>query len=613
MMELLEAVDPAKDLNVNSLELKALVEEKVGLSVRMTPQRSRPWKAWSVAAAAFVVVMVAVPPLFFRSDPINPFETTAGSSVGIAGIDRSIPLASGGVQTMDVDGDTIWVVSALARTLQKVSASLGTVEGSFQIDGHVEGVTVGGRYIWMNSYDNGGEVLRFDPDAGKVDLTIPINGPPGFSSWFGGRLWVSNQNGDLFELSADGEVLSVGRGDVKGAGLGYLWINDPDSGLIKSISEDGTVGEVVIPTVEGVDTMAGFGVRKVTDAGGYLWLMDGDFPWGTNLSRFDLATGEFRSMGGYTFGLLDMLEFRGSLWVVSNTDNLLLRIDPESGEAVRFAVPGKIGGLAVLGDHMWATFYQPGGSLARFGVQQELLVAGNTVFDDWNRFPHRLLCTGNADSYAATIVLEPSAWIGYGSWSVVQAKLSAQGLVVCANGYVEGSATSVSAAAADLADALAASGLPGPFVLVSAVDGVHTLRSFASGRTDIGGVVMVDPMPVGFPSLYDSLVPDWGHPPWLDIDPTESGAFGDLSDIPLTVIGQDPTAMFLSKGFVAGVGRKTAEAMNVYWQTGLASYAALSSDSSSLVSTSTGFDSILAYNPDLVVAAILEMLGGGQS
>ncbi len=608
MIELLESLDPAKNTEVDSVELRALVDEKVGLSTQMRPSVSRRWKAWPIAAAGFAVVVVAVVPWLFQPDPINLLVPDLASLNGTAGVDRLIPLAAGGVQTMDVDGETIWVMSALAGKLQKVSALSGAIEASYDIDGHVEGVVVGGSYLWLSSYDHDGEVLRFDPEAGGVDLVIPIGGMPGGSEWFGERLWVSNQSGDMFEISAMGEVLSTRRGDVKGQGMGYLWINDPDTGLISSVSPDGATDEFVIPTVEGADTMSGWGIRKVAEAGGFLWLMDGDYPFGTNLSRFDPETGEFRSMGGYTFGLLDMVELGGSLWVTSHTDHLLLKVDPDSGEAVRYAVPGKVGGLSVVDDEIWATFYQPGGALVKLGREQDLVESRDVVFDDWSLYPYRLLCTGSSVEGGPTILLEPFDWIDYGSWSVVQAQLSASGYVVCANGYVEGESTPAQRAA-DLKQALDESGLPGPYLLVGAGDGAHSVRLFADGRTDVAGVVLVDPMPLGFAMFYDDLLPGWGHPPWSDLDVGESGALGDLGGIPLTIIGQDSSSVFGSDRFIVGAGRETAEALDEYWQNGLEFYASLSTNSNSVVASGSGLDAIVSTKPDVIVAAVLAQLG----
>ncbi len=76
---------------------------------------------------------------------------------------------------------------------------------TYPIDAYVEGVEVGGGYLWLLSYDNGGEVLRFDPNAGCVDRAIPLGASPGGVQWYADRLWVSNTDGQLLQISADGE------------------------------------------------------------------------------------------------------------------------------------------------------------------------------------------------------------------------------------------------------------------------------------------------------------------------------------------------------------------------------------------------------------------------
>ncbi len=57
-----------------------------------------------------------------------------------------------------------------------------------------------------------------------------------------------------------------------------------------------------------------------------------------------LTSGEFGAFAGLTFGLLDLIEFDGYLWVTSSSDHLLIRIDPTSGEQHRYPLPGKPGG-----------------------------------------------------------------------------------------------------------------------------------------------------------------------------------------------------------------------------------------------------------------------------
>ena len=608
MNDLLERSDPARNAVADASRIRAKVDERIGISTPITEASHRVARPWLVAAASFAaVILVAIPLLLPGESSI--YEPTLDGIAELPGIESVTPLASGGVQTMAVDGDTIWVMTALANQLQKVNVATGEIDDIYPIDAHVEGVVVGGEYVWLMSYENGGEVLRFNPEERSVDATVPIGGSPGWASWFGEALWVSSDRSELLQISADGEVLSTRPGELKGGeGLGYLWVNDPETNLISSLAEDGTMGEVVVPTETGLDTMSGAGVRQVAEAAGKLWLMDGDYPFGTNLSVFDPNTGELESVGGLTFGLLDLTEFDGFLWVSSHTDHLLMRIEPESGDVVRYPMPGKAGGLEVAGGSLWVLLNHPG-ALVRVNPD-DLIQAAEVTADDWNRFPHRLLCTGTSAAGGPTVLLEPYDWLDYGSWSVIQARLSNEGFRVCANGYVEGEATPQKRAA-DFEEALSDAGISGPFVLVATGDGVHATRLFADGRDDVAGVVLVDPSPIGFQQVMDELLPDAGAPPWVDIDSGTSASLDDFGDAPLTVIGQDPEAVFLSDGAVDAYGDETAQALNNAWQDGLIFYAGLSTDSRSMVADDTGMHMVIWDLPDLVVGEILGVIQDG--
>lgn len=612
MIELLERADPATGMEIDKAGLRAKVDEKIGLAPSLSPGLALRRRPLLAALASSAVVAIAVAAVLLLQPNQNPdplqFYLPGFNELGdLPGVDQVVRLETGGVKTMAVDGDIIWVMEALSGKLNQISAANGLIEVKYTIDAYVEGVVVGGGYVWLISYDNDGEVLRFDPAVGTVDVTIPIGGPPAHAArWFGGSLWVSNERSDLLQISPAGEIVSTSTGELKGEGLGYLWVNDPATGLISSLTADGTRGEIVIPTASGLVTSDGWGVRSVTEAAGKLWLMDGNYPWGTNLSIFDPESGDLRSFGGLTFGLLSITEFDGGLWLTSHTDHLLIQVDPESGDVRRYPMPGKAGGLIVADGSLWASLYHPA-ALLRLDPDAGLIEAGEIVADDWNRFPHRLLCTGSDEAGGPTIILEPFDWIDYGSWSVVQAELSNQGYVVCANGYVEGEA-SPAQRAADLDEALTEAGIAGPYVLVAAGDGVHATRLFADGRSDIAGVVLVDPMPIGFQGLLASEIGEAGHPPWADLEPAVSAALDDFGDVPLAVIGQDPQAVFLTQRFIDAFGDEAAQAINAYWQDGLAFYAGLSTDSGSMVATGTGLEMIIWDRPDLVVEEVLGVL-----
>jgi pimeloyl-ACP methyl ester carboxylesterase len=608
MMDLLNRADPAAGLEPDRASIRAKVDERIGMAAPLRPPQPVFRRPWLVAAGTFAVVMAFTLPILLREDS-SVHVPDLGEVETLPGVTAAVPLASGGLQVMDVDGDTIWVMTTLQNLLQEVSAQGGEIEASYTIDARVEVVVTGGGHVWLISPDDGGQVLRFDPQSEIVDRTITIGGTPGWANWLGDSLWVGTEDGQVHRISAEGEIVSTVPGELKGGeGLGYLWVNDAGTDLISSLSDDGQVGEVVVPTERGLDTMSGSGIRQVAEAGGRLFLLDGDHPWGTNLNVFDPESGQFDAFASLTFGLLDLIEFDGYLWVTSNTDHLLIRIDPSTGEQHRYPMPGKPGGLAVADDDLWMTLYQPG-ALIRLDTDADLTETSTIVADDWSRFPHRLLCTGPEEGGEPTVILQPTDWMDYGSWSVIQAELSSEGHLVCSTGYVEGE-TTPEQQAADLQAGLTEAGIEGPYVLVAAFDGVHATRLFAEGRDDLTGVILVDPIPVGFQDFYDGLLPGFGHPPWLDIDSGVSASLDGFGGLPLRIVEQDPESVFLSQRFVEGAGREAAETVNDYWQEGLDFYAGLSSDSRSVVAPGTGLDMVIWDQPDLLIDLIISVADG---
>jgi hypothetical protein len=605
MTDLLKRTDPAIGVEIDEKRLRGMIDEKIALT---PPRRQRStWRRhpWVVAMLSFAVVLLAATPTLLNRGDISVFAPTDSGLGDLPGIHVVSSLAAGGVQTMAADGDVIWVMSALANELQEISASSGRVDATYDIDAYVEGVVPGGGYIWLLSYDNGGEVLRFDPMSGAVDMHIPIHGPPGeaTSIWSHGFLWVSNDEGILYQISASGNVESTSPGELKGEGLGYLWFNDPSTNLITSLGPDGVRGELTIPT-DGTVTSDGSGIRLVTEAGGHLWLMEGDYPYSTAVTRYDPTTRDLTPIH-VAPGLLSMVDFDGSLWVTSNTDHVVVRLDTETGDQQSYPVPGKAGGLLVSGGSLFATLYHPA-TLIRLDPGDGMIETGEIV-SDLTDGDHRLLCTGSGSSSAVTTILEPNGWIDYGSWSVIQAELSQMGNRVCADGYLAGDPP-MSQRADDLAIALAKAGISGPYLVVAAGDGVHTARGFASSRDDVAGMVLVDPTPVGFQSFYDATLPGWGHPPWDDIEQEISSAFGHLGSIPLTVIRQDPNAVWLSDMFVDAAGRDSAQKINEFWQEGLDSYEGLSTDAKSIIAKRSGLDRLIWDRPDLIVQAVTSVV-----
>jgi hypothetical protein len=621
MMELLERADPAAKVHSNRDRLRALVDERIGLTAPVTTGSMARYRPWMVAAATFAIVLVIAIPSLLIEGPRASFNPDSPGTSELPGVESVVPLPSGGVQTMAVDNGTIWVVTALQGELQKVSAAAGRIDDSYEIDAYVEGVVVGGGYVWLASYDNGGEILRFDPTSRSVDKKIALGGSPGFLRWFGDRLVVSNDRSELLEIDRNGEIVATRAGMLKGEGLGYLWILDPSDGSIRSMGPDGSFGEFAIPG-NGPEAGDLTQVRAVGEAGGYLWLIFGDAA--SSVVRFDPSNGELLSLSVGRW-IHSLAEHNGTLWLSSHSDHLLISVDPDTGETHRYPLPGKPGGLVVADGDLWLALYQPG-QLVRMDTDADLIEAseevatsaggpgpdGQQVFsctlggvDD--ETIQRVELDRDFSGLGPTIILEPFEWLDYGVWSVIQAELSNEGHVVCTHGYL-GDEMTTEGRAVDLDRLLTENQVPGPYLLVSVTDGVHALRLFAHGRDDIAGVVLVDPMPIGFGPFHDEVAPDAGHSPWPDLSPSISASLNDFGEVPLVVIAQDPKAMFLHEDYVAAFGAETAEAENTYWQQGIDFYASLSSNSETVTATDTAFERIIWDSPDLVVETAISMI-----
>ena len=210
--------------------LRSAVDERLGLAGTVLPRPPGLARPWLAAAATFVVVLAVFMPVMLNRPGETVVELGSNDAVPrMTGVEAVIhESAGGGVRTIAVDGGTMWVTSGLARQLTRVNVANNVVEESYPIDAYVEGVKVGGGYLWLLSYDNGGEVLRFDPNAGRRRPHHPPGCLAGGMQWYADRLWVSNSDGQLFQISVEGDIESTTRGELVGMAFGSLWVIDPE-------------------------------------------------------------------------------------------------------------------------------------------------------------------------------------------------------------------------------------------------------------------------------------------------------------------------------------------------------------------------------------------------
>ena len=599
MNDLLHRIDPAAGVVIDSASLRSRVDERLGLAGTVLPVAVRVRRPWLAAAATFAVVLAVFIPVLLNRQGESTGDLAFQEAVSrIPGVQAVIhESAGGGVRTIAVDGETMWVTSALARQLTRIDVANNAVEESYPIDAYVEGVNVGGGYVWLLSYDNGGEVLRFDPNAGVVDLVIPLGASPGGVQWYADRLWVSNSDGQLLQISVDGDIESTTRGELVGMAFGSLWVIDPETRILQDYTGEGP-GSVAIPTEEML-------VGQVIEGGGYLWLLERDLSIVGSVHRYDRDGGEPTSVRvGY--GAHAMVELDGSIWIASLWDETVTRIDAATSEVVAVTpLPGRTGALAAADGSLWVSFYQPG-LLIRLDPQADLMEIGDVVVDEVID-GYRFLCTGDANG--PTVLLDPEWWIGPGSWSVIQAELSSHALV-CAHGAVNDrdSATKV----ANLLRVLEEFEVEGPYLLVAHGTGVVPTRLLAEEALDVAGVVLVDPVPTGFLELMQTALPEGMVPGTFGLD--DPGPLGDLGSIPLIVIGDDQSTTFRSDSFDENTGSDpgTGALLAQAWADGLSFYAGLSTDSRS-ITISGSYHMVIWNRPETVVEAVLDLLEAGEA
>ncbi len=123
----------------------------------------------------------------------------------------------------------MWVVSSNDHELYRVDLQSGTVQETYPLEGYIEGVSVSGGYVWLQSYENGGEIVRFDPGTGLTDV-ISLPAPDTSATRVGDELWRTTEDGRLLIIDNDGNVTehdlppSLVGGALIGYADGYVWM-----------------------------------------------------------------------------------------------------------------------------------------------------------------------------------------------------------------------------------------------------------------------------------------------------------------------------------------------------------------------------------------------------
>ena len=233
-------------------------------------------------------------------------------------------------------------------------------------------------------------------------------------------------------------------------------------------------------------------------------------------------------------------------------------------------------------------------STAAVAPSSSVAPPGATTDYDTAEGPVRLLCSGNGE---VTVVLLAGGNDRPRVWDGLVDDLGPSALVCRYDPSAMDAGITATSRAAALSDALAQSGLPGPFVLVGHSLSGLVVRQFGATHPDqLGGAVLLDPTAASFLVDADDALADLG---W---DTTalhvEADAAVTWPAVPLRVLAHDPTQLTL----------ETQEREDE-WTAAQQAYAALSPLGTYEAVAGSGHFVYLDA-PDAVVAAIDAVVAG---
>jgi len=336
--------------------------------------------------------------------------------------------------------------------------------------------------------------------------------------------------------------------------------------------------------------------REVVDGDGAPWLLD--VLANTVVRIDDFSSGKLSTVPVGRFPH-SAVYADGYLWVTSYDDYTLSKVNTETLEVETVTpFPGRPSGVQYADGSLWLFLYQSG-FLVRIDAGAELQNLESTIDEvvtiDGRQI--RLRCSGTGDPL---VILDADVDLGAGSWSVVQAGLSADhtvcsfdrsGTYAVQEGAPAGSADQQTS---DLMAGLGQFGLADrDLVYVAHGEAVATALAFADGFGEqLEGVVLADPAPAEYVKYADD---------GTDRFPYEGK--GDFGDRPLVVIGHDMSTTFRSQQFIASQGEARSEEASAIWQEALDGYAALSTNSTQLTADGSNH-SVPWERPQMIIDAV---------
>lgn len=286
------------------------------------------------------------------------------------------PKAAGSIQVGEIPdgvavGDgAVWAVTNGDGMLSRIDPATNTVTDTAETGVKPDSAVAGAGVVFVTSQTEGGKLLRFDVSSGvRLAASTDVGPKPEAMSLSEGILWVVISNANAIRQvdprtgQPIGAMVPVGSEpigiDVRD---GRVWTANSGDGTVTMRRADGTLETVPV----------GRNPRDVVEAFGFVWvvLTDDDV-----VVRLDPATGD-RVGPPITVGDAPhkIAAGEGALWVTNSKDGTVSQINPLTSEAVAtIKVQSQPLGIATGDGAVWVgnhgsgtvTRIDPGASLAR--------------------------------------------------------------------------------------------------------------------------------------------------------------------------------------------------------------------------------------------------------
>jgi peptide/nickel transport system substrate-binding protein len=316
--------------------------------VAKPPTRSRRWRAVLAAAAGVVVLaLVAIAAQALTSNAgravsVGPntlarLDPKAGSVNPAFGLD----LRPG---EMAVGFHSAWVVDPEHDRVVRLRLRDGSVADTIPVGHSPSGIAIGDRAVWVTNAADG-TVDRIDVETNTVSQTLPAGSSPAGIAVGGGSLWVADHVGAaLLRIDpSSGDAVPVGLDGLPTA------VAFTPEGVWVAVAP-GSVARVEGDRVT-VDADVGHGPSAVTFAFGSIWVAS---ELDASVTRVDPSTGRVQAAVPVGEGPSSLASAGGQLWVSSPAGASLAAIDPASDSVVtRIPVTGEAATLASAGGDLW--------------------------------------------------------------------------------------------------------------------------------------------------------------------------------------------------------------------------------------------------------------------